>query len=657
MDAKELLTQGFERARQGDTASARSLIARAVRADPTLKQGWWALANLLEDPAQQQVCLKQVLKLDPEHRRARARLDALQAAAGKADAGPAQAPIPPGGGRKETGQPAAGELETLSPRTGRRPLLFPVIGITAVIVLVIILAAVLSGGWLGGLTAGFPGGSKDPTAGVPAPTLPPSWTPTASPTPRPTAVRTPSAASTPLAELALPTATPVPGYAESAWMVRIEGPAYSSADALVEMSDGSILAKGNVYDQGSLHSTWLARIERTGMVAWLRTVPIGPDQRFLVFDIGAGPGDLGMISGSYYPPAGGGGSISQAVLLAVAPGGSVEWRAPFRPVDVEETGADSVVFFTSLGAGEIRSDGQLGWHASFDFGPEYTPIDDFYPAPHLLAGDSLSDGGVLVGGVIEDEVVPGDMVARAGPDPGYTHYWLARFSIDGELRWKHVFTLDAVQEGGIYAVRTRDEGMIIGGIRRRRISTATDLYYVPLYAWLRKVDANGRTVFHQRYLDLAQLDGLATTPDGGLIIYGRSYQEEDGNPFAREQFKLVKLNPRGVVEWAREFPVDVRVKTVLPLSDGSYVLTIQEGLTFLRLNSEGVLPECAQVDIAGTRMRLDVQPAQFDIAGQVPLAMTMEQERLPAPMPLMLSAVGFTQHELCRSIPSESPGE
>jgi hypothetical protein len=56
-------------------------------------------------------------------------------------------------------------------------------------------------------------------------------------------------------------------------------------------------------------------------------------------------------------------------------------------------------------------------------------------------------------------------------------------------------------------------------------------------------------------------------------------------------------------------------------------------------------------------MRLDVQPAQFDIAGQVPLAMTMEQERLPAPMPLMLSAVGFTQHELCRSIPSESPGE
>ena len=58
----------MEFARKGDLKRARELIAKAVKADPSMKQGWWALANLLDDKDRQLHCLKQVLKLDPANK-------------------------------------------------------------------------------------------------------------------------------------------------------------------------------------------------------------------------------------------------------------------------------------------------------------------------------------------------------------------------------------------------------------------------------------------------------------------------------------------------------------------------------------------------------------------------------------------------------------
>ncbi|MGD2162963.1 MAG: hypothetical protein PVG04_07700, partial [Anaerolineales bacterium] len=77
MDPKKLLSSGIRAAREGNHKSARDLIARAVKADPELLQGWWALAHLLEEEKQQIYCLNQVLRIDPQHQKAAAELNAL----------------------------------------------------------------------------------------------------------------------------------------------------------------------------------------------------------------------------------------------------------------------------------------------------------------------------------------------------------------------------------------------------------------------------------------------------------------------------------------------------------------------------------------------------------------------------------------------------
>ncbi|MBE9534299.1 MAG: hypothetical protein IMF03_04800, partial [Proteobacteria bacterium] len=80
MEPGELLAQGMEFARKGDQKQARELIAKAVKVDPSLKQGWWALAHLLDDQDRRIYCVKQVLKLDPADEQALEKLAELQGA-------------------------------------------------------------------------------------------------------------------------------------------------------------------------------------------------------------------------------------------------------------------------------------------------------------------------------------------------------------------------------------------------------------------------------------------------------------------------------------------------------------------------------------------------------------------------------------------------
>jgi len=78
MDAKEFYAKGVQAARAGDRQVARDLIARAVKADPGLVQGWWALAHLVDDQQKKIFCLRQVLKIDPAHEKARALVNKLE---------------------------------------------------------------------------------------------------------------------------------------------------------------------------------------------------------------------------------------------------------------------------------------------------------------------------------------------------------------------------------------------------------------------------------------------------------------------------------------------------------------------------------------------------------------------------------------------------
>ena len=163
MEPGELLTQGMEFARKGDQKQAGELIARAVKADPSLKQGWWALAHLLDDKDRQLYCLQQVLKLDPANKEARAKLEELQGAPQPGEPAP-HTPSP-----SDSQEPPGRRVSR-----GRKRYVYIAVAVVGVILVLALLTWLVASGALQGL---FDGG-QDELANLPVPTLPFAWTPT-----------------------------------------------------------------------------------------------------------------------------------------------------------------------------------------------------------------------------------------------------------------------------------------------------------------------------------------------------------------------------------------------------------------------------------------------------------------------------------------------
>ncbi len=119
-----------------------------------MKQGWWALANLLDDKDRQLHCLKQVLKLDPANKEARAKLEELQGA-----------PFP--------GEPAhhvpspSDSQETPAPRVtkGRNKYVYIVVAVVGVALVGALLTWLVASGALQGLFGG--GKTSWPTCPLP----------------------------------------------------------------------------------------------------------------------------------------------------------------------------------------------------------------------------------------------------------------------------------------------------------------------------------------------------------------------------------------------------------------------------------------------------------------------------------------------------------
>ena len=74
MDLMNTLRQHIE---TGDREGAKRALAAILRADPRNVPAWMLLAALIEDPARQADCYRQVLRLDPANPQATARLRAL----------------------------------------------------------------------------------------------------------------------------------------------------------------------------------------------------------------------------------------------------------------------------------------------------------------------------------------------------------------------------------------------------------------------------------------------------------------------------------------------------------------------------------------------------------------------------------------------------
>lgn len=77
-EVNDLIRDGIDAARNGETAAAREAFEQAVKLDDQNEKAWFWLASVLDDDARKKVALSTVLHLNPANERARKILDALE---------------------------------------------------------------------------------------------------------------------------------------------------------------------------------------------------------------------------------------------------------------------------------------------------------------------------------------------------------------------------------------------------------------------------------------------------------------------------------------------------------------------------------------------------------------------------------------------------
>jgi Tol biopolymer transport system component len=74
-----LLQKGIDAARAGDRKAARTALERVVEIDPENEKGWFWLASVMDTDEERRLCLRTVLKINPNNAKAKAALDRIEA--------------------------------------------------------------------------------------------------------------------------------------------------------------------------------------------------------------------------------------------------------------------------------------------------------------------------------------------------------------------------------------------------------------------------------------------------------------------------------------------------------------------------------------------------------------------------------------------------
>src|SRR5918999_3382847 len=72
---EHLFVEGKAAAKRGDKVMARSLLTQVVEQDPRHEQAWMWLSGVVGDPEEQQICLENVLVINPNNAQAKRGLE------------------------------------------------------------------------------------------------------------------------------------------------------------------------------------------------------------------------------------------------------------------------------------------------------------------------------------------------------------------------------------------------------------------------------------------------------------------------------------------------------------------------------------------------------------------------------------------------------
>jgi tetratricopeptide (TPR) repeat protein len=111
----DLLQQGIAAAKAGRKEEARRLLTQLVDIDEHNEKAWLWLSGVVESAEDRQICLENVLALNPDNRHAQAGLEWLRQHAPPPPAAPAEIPEPPA--PAEAWEPTEAQAETWEPPT------------------------------------------------------------------------------------------------------------------------------------------------------------------------------------------------------------------------------------------------------------------------------------------------------------------------------------------------------------------------------------------------------------------------------------------------------------------------------------------------------------------------------------------------------------
>jgi hypothetical protein len=322
----------------------------------------------------------------------------------------------------------------------------------------------------------------------------------------------------------------VPITAQTAWIANITDDILLG-NALQTTDGGYILGYNGDYPNRQGH---LTKVSGNGTsTAWDKT--FGHDDDNGLYNVQP-TADGGYIAAGYTSFMGAGGN--DAWLLKVDGNGQQQWSAPYGTSDNEEFYAVRPTADGGYVAVGTYNNNYDAWIVKVDNKGQETWGYTIGSDDAFVDVQQTADGGYIMAGYRGDNNKIGGSYSRG---------WLVKLSNANKIEWSTGLNSTPIASS---VQQTADGGYITCGY------TPTTAGSGGLAFLVIKLDGAGNVQWQNNYGDNGTGDHYASsvlqTPDGGYVVYGRSYTLYDGTGT-----RLVKINADGSAAWEKFYPAQM----------------------------------------------------------------------------------------------------
>jgi len=372
-----------------------------------------------------------------------------------------------------------------------------------------------------------------------------------------------------------------------------------------QLDDGSIILVHNPKsDRLGLTSPHVVRINLTGELLWAKTIP----DSFAFTKSSPGPDNRVLLSGIYER-----GDERSEVGICLQANGSIAWVRDFNSMAFQDPEDGSVIPPADAILCSFEEDLEFEDYKQLSFGDPFFQSDFGNPFPSTVTKLRHPFGDNLYAGTTVDLVEDPGNTERGQTGRGIAA-WFLRFDNDDDLVWKRYYPIIlSLNSAGI---GTADGSLIVGATFR---PTGYGMPLPDRYVWVMKLNEDGEITYQRRFYDLAQLDGLVTTSNFGLLIFGRGFGEsvveEDGLEYQTkgDGTQIVKLDREGNIEWSWGLEPEIKLLEIVEIGDGTFHGSVERSGMLVRFGLDGIINHCKEFYAQDIPMRDDNDPPKTNV--------------------------------------------